>query len=395
MNSHKSQKKYYNVLMDMYKRVRQESLNMVKPLNTEDYIPQAARFASPPKWNLGHTSWFFEEMILSKYVKDYQPFHPKYSYLFNSYYNTVGERILRHDRGNLSRPTVDEVLDYRKHVDKHMHGLLSNENLEKPIRDLAVLGINHEQQHQELFFTDLKYTFSVNPLYPAYSEVAFCEDKNSGESGFISINEGVYEIGFSGNGFCFDNELSRHRVFLEAYEIQNNLVTNGDFINFIDDGGYGRFELWHDDALAWKEENQISHPMYWQKIDGDWYQYTLAGLRKIQPEHILTHINYYEAFAFAQWKGLRLPTEFEWEAAADKFDWGKRWEWTESAYMPYPGYKKASGAVGEYNGKFMVNQKVLRGASVVTAETHSRKTYRNFFHPQVGYQFNGIRLARG
>jgi ergothioneine biosynthesis protein EgtB len=276
-----------------------------------------------------------------------------------------------------------------------MHELLSDEHLEKKVADLVILGINHEQQHRELFFTDLKYTFSVNPLYPTYSEKAYCEGKNSTESGFISMNEGLYDIGFNGDGFCYDNELSRHRVFLQAYEIQKNLVTNGEFIDFIENDGYEHFELWHDDALAWKEQNKIFHPMYWQKIDEEWYQYTLAGLRKIQPEHILTHISYYEAFAFAQWKGLRLPTEFEWEVAADKLDWGKRWEWTESAYMAYPGYKKAAGAVGEYNGKFMVNQKVLRGASVVTSEKHSRKTYRNFYHPEVGYQFNGIRLARG
>ena len=383
------------MLLDMYKKVRQESIDMVRPLNTEDYVPQAAMFASPPKWNLGHTSWFFEELILSAYLKEYQPFHPKYSYLFNSYYNTVGERVLRHDRGNLSRPTVDEVIEYRGYVDKHMHKLLSGENLDKNIIDLVILGINHEQQHRELFFTDLKYTFSVNPLYPAYSEKPFCEDSNLDESGFILVNKGIYDIGYNGNGFCYDNELGRHRVFLETYEIQKNLVTNGEYVEFIENGGYERFDLWHDDALAWKAENKISHPMYWQKIEGKWYQYTLAGLRKIQPEHLLTHISYYEAFAFAQWKGLRLPTEFEWEAAADKFQWGKRWEWTESAYLPYPGYKKATGAVGEYNGKFMVNQKVLRGASVVTSENHSRKTYRNFFHPQVGYQFNGIRLARG
>ena len=383
------------MLLDSYKKTRQESLEMVKPLEKEDYIPQAAFFASPPKWNLGHTSWFFEELILSKYVKNYRPFHPKYSYLFNSYYNTLGDRVLRQDRGNYSRPTVEEVLKYRSHVDRYMFEILSAQHLTKEAENLVILGINHEQQHQELFFTDLKYTFSVNPLFPTYSEKAFCEDKNSGESGFVSIEEGIYQVGYEGDGFCFDNELSRHRVFLEAYDIQKNMVTNGEFIDFIENGGYDRFELWHDDALAWKKENEISHPLYWQKIDGEWFQYTLAGLKKIQPDHILAHINYYEAFAFAQWKKLRLPTEFEWEVAADKFEWGKRWEWTESAYMPYPGYKKAEGAVGEYNGKFMVNQKVLRGASVVTSSGHSRKTYRNFFHPQIAYQFSGIRLARG
>jgi len=383
------------MLLKSFKKVRQESLDMVAPLELEDFIPQAAIFASPPKWNLGHTSWFFEEIILSKYVAGYKPFHPKYSYLFNSYYNTAGDRVLRHDRGNLSRPTVHEVIEYRKYIDKHMYELLSGREMKEEIADLVILGINHEQQHRELFFTDLKYTFSVNPLYPAYSEKAFCEDKNTGGSDFVSIREGIYEIGYGENGFCYDNELKRHRVFLESYEIKDNLVTNGEFMEFIADGGYDRFEFWHDDALAWKEENKISHPMYWQKIDGVWFQYTLAGLKEIQRDHILTHINYFEAFAFAQWKKLRLPTEFEWEVAADAFRWGQRWEWTESAYIPYPGYKKASGAVGEYNGKFMVNQKVLRGASVVTSENHSRKTYRNFFHPQVAYQFNGIRLARG
>jgi ergothioneine biosynthesis protein EgtB len=351
-------------------------------------------FASPPKWNLGHTTWFFEEIILSKFKKDYELFHPRYSYLFNSYYNTVGERVLRHDRGNLSRPTVDEVFEYRYYVDKHMMEFLANDHIDNEIKDLVVLGLNHEQQHQELFFTDLKYTFSVNPLYPAYTKTAFCEDSNFNRSEFVSIPEGLYDIGYCGNGFYYDNELGRHKVYLEAFEIQKSLVTNGEYFEFIEDNGYNRFEFWHDDALAWKRENQISHPIYWQQIDNVWYQYTLAGLKKIQPEHILTHINYYEASAFAQWKGLRLPTEFEWEVAADKFKWGQRWEWTESAYLPYPGYKKAAGAVGEYNGKFMVNQKVLRGASVVTPQHHSRKTYRNFFHPDVGYQFNGIRLAK-
>jgi ergothioneine biosynthesis protein EgtB len=378
----------------LYNQVRIKSLDMVKPLKTEDFIPQAAMFASPPKWNLGHTSWFFEEIILSKFKKDYNLFHPKYSYLFNSYYNTVGERVLRHNRGNLSRPTVKEVIEYRAHVDQHMNELLRSGQLANEIRDLVILGINHEQQHQELFFTDLKYTFSVNPLYPAYTDKAYCEDENSAGADFIQMAEGIYEIGFTGDGFCYDNELNPHRVFLEPYEISSKLVTNGEFMDFIADSGYERFQFWHDDALAWKEENQISHPMYWQKIDGEWFQYTLAGLRKVQPHHILTHISYYEAAAFAQWQGLRLPTEFEWEAAADKFTWGKRWEWTESAYLPYPGFKKAPGAVGEYNGKFMVNQKVLRGASVVTPENHSRKTYRNFFHPPVAYQFNSIRLAK-
>lgn len=382
------------MLREFYQTVRQFSLDMVKPLKTEDFIPQAVLFASPPKWNLGHTTWFFEAFILVKYKPDYKVFHPQFNFLFNSYYNTAGERVLRQNRGLLSRPTVEEVLEYRQYVDEHMLALLSAKDYDQEIDELVVLGLNHEQQHQELFFTDFKYNLSVNPLFPAYSNKAYCEDTNSGSDRFIPVREGIYEIGYEGDGFCYDNELGRHRVFLEPFEICESLVTNSAFIDFIEDSGYERFEFWHDEALAWKQENGITHPLYWQKLDGDWRQYTLAGLRKIQPEHILTHISYYEAFAFAQWKDQRLPTEFEWEAAADKFSWGKRWEWTESAYLPYPHYKKPAGAVGEYNGKFMVNQKVLRGASVVTSEDHSRRTYRNFFHPHIAYQFNGIRLAK-
>jgi ergothioneine biosynthesis protein EgtB len=381
-------------LLSLYRKTRQFSLDMVQPLKTEDFIPQAAIFASPPKWHLAHTTWFFEELILTPYLKGYKKFHPRYNYLFNSYYNTLGDRVQRQNRGSLSRPTVDEVFVYRKYVDEHMNTLLSSGSISEEINELVVLGSNHEQQHQELFFTDLKYNFSVNPLYPAYTEKAFCEAKNENNGGFVAVKEGLYSIGFEGEGFFYDNEKARHQVYLNAFEISRNLVTNGEYLEFINDNGYDRFDFWHDDALAWKQEEGIKHPMYWQKLDGVWYQYTLAGLRKINPDDILTHISYYEASAFAQWKGMRLPTEFEWETAADQFSWGKRWEWTESAYQPYPGYKKAPGAVGEYNGKFMVNQKVLRGASVVTSENHSRKTYRNFFHPHVGYQFNGIRLAR-
>lgn len=381
-------------LKDKFLQTREFSLDMVKALQTEDFVPQAVVFASPPKWNLAHTTWFFEEMVLAQYQPDYQKFHPLYSYLFNSYYNTVGERTQRQHRGSLSRPTVQEVLDYRAYVDENMSKLLDQGNPAKEPADLIELGINHEQQHQELFFTDLKYNFSVNPLYPAYTEKVFCEEVIEGGGGFISMNEGLYDIGFDGAGFCYDNERERHKVYLRSFEISRDLITNGEFLEFIEAGGYERFEFWHDDALAWKAENDIRHPLYWQKIEGHWYQYTLAGLREIKNEHILTHINFYEASAFARWKGMRLPTEFEWEAAADQFNWGKRWEWTESAYQPYPGYAKAPGAVGEYNGKFMVNQKVLRGASVVTPPNHSRKTYRNFYHPPVGYQFNGIRLAR-
>ncbi len=380
-------------LMDKYLEIRNYSIDICKPLKTEDYIPQPAFFGSPPKWNLGHTTWFFEEMILKKYVKSYKVFHPKYSFLFNSYYNTIGERVARDGRGDLSRPTVDEVYEYRKYVDSEMSKLLSAIEPTEELLFLVELGLNHEQQHQELFFSDLKYAFSINPLLPAYSNKAFCETP-AGNDGWIEISEGTYPIGYSGNDFSYDNETPVHQVFLKEFQISRKLVSNGEFIEFIESGGYENDKYWHDDAWIWLKKEKISKPMYWHKVDGSWHQYTLAGLKKISPNNALCHISYYEAFAFAQFKNLRLPTEFEWEAAADQFNWGDRWEWTESAYLPYPGYQKAEGAVGEYNGKFMVNQKVLRGASVTTSPNHSRKTYRNFFHPQMGWQFNGIRLAK-
>ncbi len=379
-------------LKNKYLNIRQHSVGLCKPLETEDYITQAAEFASPPKWNLGHTTWFFEQFILQKYQSGYKPFHHKYSFIFNSYYENVGERVKRPNRGTLSRPTVNKVLNYREYVDRHMVLFL-----EKPvtaqIHDLVLLGLNHEQQHQELLLTDLKYNFSVNPLYPTYSEKAFCEDISIEEKTYLSIDEGIYTIGYEGDGFHFDNEKEAHLVFIHPFQIRESLVSNAEYLEFIEDGGYRNVNLWHSEAWQWLTENNISKPMYWKKIKNEWYQYTLAGLRKINYNHPVTHINYYEAYAFAQWHGKRLPTEFEWEAASDQFKWGNRWEWTESAYLPYPGYKKARGAVGEYNGKFMVNQKVLRGASVITPPLHSRKTYRNFFPPNLGYQFTGIRLA--
>lgn len=380
-------------LNDKYLAVRNYSTDICKPLKIEDYIPQPAYFGSPPKWNLGHTTWFFEEMILKQYVHEYPVFHPKYSFLFNSYYNTIGERVIRDGRGDLSRPTVNEVYKYREYVDAEMIKLLSDDKPDNELRFLIELGLNHEQQHQELFFSDLKYALSINPLLPAYNDEAFCETP-SGENGWVNMPEGLYTVGYSDNDFSYDNELPAHSVFLQKYRIRKKLVSNSEFIEFLDAGGYQDDRYWHDDAWNWLQQEKMTKPMYWHKVDGDWHQFTLAGLRKINPDDALCHISYYEAFAFAQFKGLRLPTEFEWEAAADQFRWGSRWEWTESAYLPYPGYQKATGAIGEYNGKFMVNQKVLRGASVASPPNHSRKSYRNFFHPQLGWQFNGIRLAQ-
>lgn len=377
-----------------YRQVRNFTEELCQPLEIEDYIPQPTVDVSPPKWNIAHTTWFFEEMILKKFAPDYQVFDENFGFLFNSYYNTIGERTKRDNRGDLSRPTVREVFAYRKYVDEKMSEFLA-QDLAEEAREFIFLGLNHEQQHQELFLTDLKYTLSVNPLFPVYREdFALVEKGESEPQGFVEINRGNYEIGFQGEGFHFDNELGRHTVYLNDFQISKSLVTNREFLEFIEDGGYENHLLWHSEGWDWVNENQVKNPLYWHKKDGEWFQFTLAGLRRIKPENPVCHISFYEASAFAEWKNFRLPTEFEWEAASDKFDWGLRWEWTNSAYLPYPNFRKPAGAVGEYNGKFMINQMVLRGASVATPPNHSRKTYRNFFHPHLRWQFTGIRLAK-
>jgi ergothioneine biosynthesis protein EgtB len=385
-------------LLEFYQSVRRYTEKLCEPLETEDYIPQPIADVSPPKWNVAHTTWFFEEMILKRFAPEYRVFNEDFGFLFNSYYNSIGDRTRRDNRGDLSRPTVREVFAYRKYVDEQMQNFLQTD-LSTEIQNLVVLGLNHEQQHQELFLTDLKYIFSCNPLFPVYDAQNILEEKgelNASENNeFIEINNGIYEIGYNGDNFCFDNELGRHKVYLNDFSISPNLVTNGEFLEFISDGGYENFNLWHSEGWDWVRQNQINSPLYWQKAeDGEWFQFTLSGLRKIKPENPVCHVSFYEASAFAEWKGFRLPTEFEWEAASENFDHGLRWEWTNSAYLPYPNFKKAPGAVGEYNGKFMINQMVLRGASVVTSPNHSRPTYRNFFHPHLRWQFTGIRLAK-
>lgn len=275
-----------------------------------------------------------------------------------------------------------------------MRGFLA-QDLPENVRELVILGLNHEQQHQELFLTDLKYTFSVNPLYPVYKEdYALVEISESESDGFAEIEAGNYEIGFQGEGFCFDNELGRHKVYLDDFAISKKLVTNAEFVEFIEDKTYEDFRLWHAEGWDWVNENRINAPLYWEKRDGEWFNFTFSGLRKVKLDAPVCHVSFYEASAFAEWKKMRLPTEFEWETASDQFDWGLRWEWTNSAYLPYPNFSKAPGAVGEYNGKFMINQMVLRGASVATPAGHSRKTYRNFFQPPLRWQFTGIRLVK-
>ncbi len=383
-----------NDLLKFYKDVRARTEELCAPLETEDYIPQPTVDVSPPKWNIAHTTWFFEEMILRKFAPNYQIFDPNFGFLFNSYYNTIGTRTSRDNRGDLSRPTVAQVFEYRKYVDAQMCALLGQE-LSDEIKDLVILGLNHEQQHQELFLTDLKFTLSRNPLFPVYRENYALEEicEMPGKS-FAKIAEGIYEIGFQGDGFCFDNELGRHKVFLHDFAIRQSLVTNREYIEFIEDGGYEDFNLWHSEGWDWVGQNAVNAPLYWQKKDYEWFSFTLSGLRSVNLDAPVCHVSFYEAAAFAEWKGARLPTEFEWEIASGKFDFGLRWEWTNSAYLPYPKYTKAAGAVGEYNGKFMINQMVLRGASVATPADHSRKTYRNFFHPHLRWQFNGIRLVK-
>ncbi len=380
-------------LKEKYLEVRNRTEALCKPLQIEDYVPQPVAFASPPKWHLAHSTWFFEEMILKRNLDSYREFHPDFGFLFNSYYNTIGERTFRADRGNITRPGVSEVYAYRAYVDRGMMELLSKE-ISNELRALIELGLNHEQQHQELLITDFKYTLGHNPIFPVYDEsFNLLADSNS-SYGWLAMEEGIYEIGHDGGAFCFDNELNKHRVYLHEFEISHALVTNGEYMEFMEAGGYSRFECWLDEGWSWLNENQITSPLYWHKINGKWHYFTLAGLKEVDPDAILGHVSYYEAQAYASWRGLRLPTEFEWEAASENLDWGKRWEWTNSAYLPYPGFKTAEGAVGEYNGKFMINQMVLRGASVATAPNHSRKTYRNFFHPHFQWQYSGIRLAK-
>jgi ergothioneine biosynthesis protein EgtB len=380
-------------LLEKYKAVRAASEAICRPLQKEDYVVQPIVDVSPPKWHLGHITWFWEAFVLIPNQPGYRPCNPDYNYVFNSYYETIGARVVRTDRGNLSRPSVDEVYNYRKYVDERMAELIGA-GPDPALEQLIVLGLNHEQQHQELLYTDIKYILGHNPLFPAWSDRDIDENSAPLLSGFLSIPAGVYEIGYQGDGFCFDNELARHKVWLDEFQIAANLVTNAEYLEFIGSGGYKNFSYWHAEGWDWVKTHGTGAPLYWHFIDGRWHQYTMAGLRPMDPEQPVCHVNYYEAAAFAAWKGCRLPTEWEWEAASGRFGWGKRWEWTESAYLPYPGFKKAGGAIGEYNGKFMVSQMVLRGASVATPAGHSRPTYRNFFHPPLRWQFTGIRIAK-
>ncbi|WP_288448642.1 ergothioneine biosynthesis protein EgtB [uncultured Chryseobacterium sp.] len=377
-----------------YTEIRNHSVEICSPLEIEDYVVQPIVDVSPPKWHLGHTTWFFETFILQPNFPGYEVFDPQYNFVFNSYYETIGARVIRTDRGNLSRPSVSEVFKYREYVDRKMNEFLQNGYLTESLEPLLELGLNHEQQHQELLLTDIKYILGHNPLFPAYKKEHIVKKENTEAPEILRFSEGIYEIGFNGEGFCFDNELGRHKVYLNDFTISSQLVTNKEYLEFVEAGGYEDFRHWHAEGWDWVKQNSARSPLYWHFIDGKWMNYTLNGLHEIDLEESLCHINFFEASAFASWKGKRLPTEAEWEAASEHFEWGKRWEWTNSAYLPYPGFKKEAGAVGEYNGKFMVNQMVLRGASAATPPGHSRNTYRNFFQTHLQWQFTGIRLAQ-
>jgi ergothioneine biosynthesis protein EgtB len=381
------------MLVELFLETREHSENICQPLEIEDFVVQPIVDVSPPKWHLGHTTWFFEEFILKAFDKSYKVFDDDFSFIYNSYYETIGKRVVRADRGNLSRPSVKRVYDYRHYVTQAMNNLLES-NKDETLLKVLEIGIHHEKQHQELLLTDIKYILGNNPLLPKYSDSFIEYSIEKDEQKWIKINEGIYEIGHNSTDFCFDNELGRHKVYLHHYNISNKLVTNADYLEFIKDDGYNRFNLWHAQGWDWVRQNNVTSPLYWHQINGVWYNYTLNGLIAIVLDAPVSHISYYEAFAYAQYKGCRLPTEFEWEAAQHQFIWGQRWEWTESAYLPYPNYKKVDGALGEYNGKFMVNQKVLRGSSIATPTKHARHTYRNFFQTDLKWQFTGIRLAK-
>ncbi len=378
-------------LFQKYLNLRLRTVELCKHISPEDCNLQADDFVSPPKWHLAHTTWFFEEFIL-KPKKGYKVFNDNFSFLFNSYYNTIGERVPRNRRGMITRPFFDEILQYRAHVDEAIINLedkLSNED-----KTLLELGLNHEEQHQELLVTDMKYNFSFNPTYPKFTVDCKENITESHEKNWIKITKGIYKIGHQNDGFCFDNELGVHSVFVHDYEISNKLITNKEYLSFIENGGYENFNLWLDEGWAWVKDSNAEMPLYWKKIEGDYKYFTTNGLKNIEWDAPVCHINYYEASAFAEWKKMRLPTEFEWEIASGKLNFGLRWEWTNSAYLAYPNFNKEPGAVGEYNGKFMINQMVLRGSSIGTPENHSRSTYRNFFHPSGQWQFSGLRLVQ-
>jgi len=410
-------------MIERYRHVRAFTVSLCETLEPEDTVVQTMPDVSPTKWHLAHTSWFFETFLLVPHLVGYRSPDPLYAYLFNSYYVAVGERHYRPHRGLLSRPTLWQVSDYRRHVDAHMERLLEG-GISAELESVFTIGLNHEQQHQELILTDIKHVLAANPLRPVFraggtpSEAAAVAPLT-----WRALPGGVHEVGHGGEGFAYDNEGPRHRVHLAPFTIASRLATCAEYCAFIDEGGYTRPELWLDLGWHTRSTEGWESPLYWERRDGDWWVFTLSGMRRVQDDEPVCHVSYFEADAFARWSGRRLPTEFEWEAAAEGVSvdgnfadtgalhprpapraahpdapvqlYGDAWEWTQSHYSPYPGYRPPAGAIGEYNGKFMCNQFVLRGGSCATPAGHVRRTYRNFFPPGTRWQFAGIRLADG
>ena len=377
-----------------FARVRKATAALAEGLSAEDCAAQSMPDASPVKWHMAHTTWFFETFVLEKHAPKHEPFHPRFRYLFNSYYNALGDQFSRPQRGLLTRPAFDEILRYRAHVDERMRALLDGPTLPLAVLELVELGLNHEQQHQELVVTDLLHLFSLNPLCPALREKVPERDLRSNALAFLRFEAGEVEIGHDGNGFAFDNELPRHRHYVAPFELANRPVSNAEYLAFIEDGGYRRPELWLSDGWATVKSQNWRQPVYWRHEDGAWKEFGLHGLQPLDPGRTARHLSHFEADAYATWAGARLPTEFEWEVAAPALNHGEVWEWTSSSYGPYPGFKAAAGVVGEYNGKFMSNQYVLRGGSLATPDGHARRSYRNFFPSSARWQFSGARLAR-
>jgi ergothioneine biosynthesis protein EgtB len=425
---------YDGPLADSYRQVRAWTHSLCEPLTTEDYVVSSMPDVSPTKWHLAHTSWFFETFVLAPHLPDYTPLDARYAYLFNSYYVQAGERHCRAQRGLVTRPTVEQVYDYRAHVDEHMLRLIESLDGDSvdgakgasaaELRDLITLGLNHEQQHQELMLTDIKHVLWMNPLRPTYRDVASParpEGAGHGSARWIEVADGIYRIGYDGDGFAYDNEGPAHRVFLEPFRISTRLVTNAEYLSFMADGGYARPELWLSSGWDAVRSEGWEAPLYWERTGDDWSVFTLHGTERVNGAEPVSHVSFYEADAYARWAGARLPTEAEWEVAAasaavdgafaesrlfhpqaasdggpgDTLQqcYGDVWQWTGSQYTPYPGYRPAAGAIGEYNGKWMADQWVLRGASIATPRSHARHTYRNFFHAPTRWQFSGIRLA--
>lgn len=398
-----------NELALPYEAVRARSIALSEPLSEEDCCVQSMPDASPIKWHLAHTTWFFETFILERFEPSFQPHHPAFRVLFNSYYNGIGDKHARAQRGLLTRPPFPDVLNYRRDVDARIMVLLTQPLAAddyKELSNLLELGLQHEQQHQELMMTDVLHLLSCNPLKPAYAETPRLLAKPAAELQWLSFDGGLVHIGHNESGFCFDNEMPVHRQFLEPYALASRLVTNREYLAFVEAGAYKNPALWLSEGWDWVQSQQLAHPLYWQRNDDTWQAFTLHGLQALILDAAVTQISYFEADAYARWTGARLPTEAEWEHAAmltlpsddaqkDGMQFfGTCWQWTSSSYSPYPGYKTAAGALGEYNGKFMSNQYVLRGSSSVTPDKHSRASYRNFFPATARWQFSGIRLAR-